>query len=616
MSQPCAKLLSIKGYTYKPRHSMESCRHVGRMLLWLVCGLMIYVFLFAHRYRLPTDTLSVKQATAIQAVVPTLFSKTFSTHIGFVTALNDAFQRYDTLLLNTYKLSKMQQAAWVSGVPDGPFTFTFAQITPPTYLDSALQLFHTQALHQHGAWLVGRNYDGQAAFAKDFAFVAQAVNTYAIQAEKSLFLSYERTQLQFTWLRAAAHGPLVDAPIATSSILFGMLLLGAFFYLLPRYRLDGTSGIKHNGLYQNAMSNRGWIGWFIGVLLIVFYIVLYFYPVYLAPWVMLVDPFSIGLKGSPAGPFFLYGLLYTLAISLMGLRMFIKYRHSVYHKVRTASLIFFQLIAAFLIPELLLRFNKPYFDFKNIWPLDYDFFFDTELSKLIEGGGLGLFMLGWGIALIVVAVPVLTYFFGKRWYCSWICGCGGLAETLGDPYRQLSDKSLRAWKIERWSIYSVLVIAIIMTVTVLYTYWSGKSHLLGVDSYTFRKAYGFYIGALFSGVIGTGFYPLMGSRVWCRFGCPLAAYLGLIQRFRSRFRITTNGGQCISCGNCSTYCEMGIDVRHYAQRGQPVIRASCVGCGVCASVCPRGVLRLENSSSNRGAENLLGLANVSAITKK
>jgi ferredoxin len=45
---------------------------------------------------------------------------------------------------------------------------------------------------------------------------------------------------------------------------------------------------------------------------------------------------------------------------------------------------------------------------------------------------------------------------------------------------------------------------------------------------------------------------------------------------------------------------MGIDVRHYAQRGQDVVRASCVGCGVCAAVCPRGVLRLENAAADIG----------------
>jgi len=74
----------------------------------------------------------------------------------------------------------------------------------------------------------------------------------------------------------------------------------------------------------------------------------------------------------------------------------------------------------------------------------------------------------------------------------------------------------------------------------------------------------------------------------------MAAILGLQQRLFSKFRITTNGGQCISCGNCSTYCEMGIDVRAYAQKGENIIRASCVGCGICSAVCPRGVLKLEN----------------------
>jgi polyferredoxin len=98
-------------------------------------------------------------------------------------------------------------------------------------------------------------------------------------------------------------------------------------------------------------------------------------------------------------------------------------------------------------------------------------------------------------------------------------------------------------------------------------------------------------------VIGTGFYPIFGNRVWCRFGCPLAAILGILQKHFSRFRITTNGGQCISCGNCSANCEMGIDVKWYAQQGQDIRRASCVGCGICAEVCPRGVLRLENGKA-------------------
>ena len=226
--------------------------------------------------------------------------------------------------------------------------------------------------------------------------------------------------------------------------------------------------------------------------------------------------------------------------------------------------------------------------------MDYDFFFRWNLDELLDSGGFGLFVLVWGVLLTVVIVPVMVYFFGKRWYCSWVCGCGGLAETLGDPYRQLSSKSLFSWKVERWLVHGVLVFALVMTGLTLYGYFSGSYKVYGIKVQTIQDVYGFLIGSIFAGVIGTGLYPIFGNRVWCRFGCPLAAYMGVIQRFKSKFRITTNGGQCISCGNCSTYCEQGIDVRAYAQKGENIVRSSCVGCGICSAVCPRGVLKLEN----------------------
>ncbi|MEO1259346.1 MAG: 4Fe-4S dicluster domain-containing protein [Bacteroidota bacterium] len=352
---------------------------------------------------------------------------------------------------------------------------------------------------------------------------------------------------------------------------------------------------------RSASPNlTGMLGLFTGLYLIGFYILLYWSPQYLTPWITMVSPISEMLSGKPASQWFLYGLLYTVIVIVMGVRMIAKYRHNKYQIVRTFSVMFFQTCIAFILPEILVRLNRPYFDFKNIWPLDYDFFFDWNINNLIESGGLGVFMLVWGIALTILGVPIITYFFGKRWYCSWVCGCGGLAETMGDPFRQLSDKSLEAWQYERWIIHGVLAFSVIMTGLVLYTYFTGAYNVLFLNSDSVRTWYGFLIGSAFAGVVGTGFYPLMGNRVWCRFGCPLAAYLGLVQRFKSRFRITVNGGQCISCGNCSTYCEMGIDVRHYAQRGQDVVRSSCVGCGVCAAVCPRGVLRLENASEDVG----------------
>lgn len=321
--------------------------------------------------------------------------------------------------------------------------------------------------------------------------------------------------------------------------------------------------------------------------------VLYWYPGWLEPLIRIFDPLSELIRGNAADRWFIYGAFYTLAILVMGVRALFKYRHSRYHVIRTFSVMFFQLGFAFLIPYILVRLNQPEYYFSYLWPLKYDYLWPSMVGYLTGASGLGVFMVCWGAIMIFVGTPILTYFYGKRWYCSWVCGCGGLAETAGDPFRHLNDDSLRAWRIERWLIYPILVLIVVGTILLWVNSAMGGA-VLGSLSNGFSRWYGFFIGSIFAGVIGVGFYPIMGARVWCRFGCPMAAILGLQQRFFSRFRITTNGGQCISCGNCSTYCEMGIDVRWYAQRGQNVIRAACVGCGMCATVCPRGVLKLEN----------------------
>jgi len=422
-----------------------------------------------------------------------------------------------------------------------------------------------------------------------------------LNAGQKIFSTIGFSGLAIGFVGITGHYSTGSTALVLAVMLVSIGILGFAYF---QYRTS-SPGIKNDFARTRRLTNRGWIAWVLALLISGFYILLYFFPKALGlgeqnntGLVGLFDPLSIWIKQKPATQWFVYGVLYTMAILLFGIKFLLKYKGNRYQQIRTCSVMFFQLCFAFLIPEWLERLNQPSMDLKNMWPLNYYFFFDWNLDKLLQGGTLGIFMLGWGLAMILIISPILTYFFGKRWYCSWVCGCGGLAETLGDPFRHLSDKSLKAWKIERWMVHSVLIFVVIMTVMVIYTYFTGNSQVLFLNSYALREGYGFFIGAIFSGVVGVGFYPLLGTRVWCRFGCPMAAILGIQQRFFSRFRITTNGGQCISCGNCSTYCEMGIDVRSYAQRGQNIVRASCVGCGICASVCPRGVLKLENGTVN------------------
>jgi polyferredoxin len=394
-------------------------------------------------------------------------------------------------------------------------------------------------------------------------------------------------------LLVAFAGGGSTAPLLMFLLSFGLVSLGGILYIV-RNQMKDPPGIRNDNRVTDPLFARGAPAWLIFVVFTGFYVLLYWFPGSLTHLIRMLDPLSGVLRNRPADQWFLYGSFYTLAVLIMGLRAILKYRQSRYQIVRTGSIVFVQLVLAYVIPSLMVFLNQPEYYFSYFWPLSYDALFPSKFEGLrSHPGGLGVFLFGWGAMMSFVATPILTYFFGKRWYCSWVCGCGGLANTLGDDWRQLSDKSLRAWKIERFSIHSVLLFVVVTTALLwLNAFLGGK--ILGSFSMAFSKTYGFLIGAVFAGAVGVGFYPLLGSRVWCRFGCPLAAILGILQKKFSRFRITTNGAQCMSCGNCSKYCEMGIDVRWYAQRGQDLVRASCVGCGMCSTVCPRGVLNLEN----------------------
>lgn len=428
--------------------------------------------------------------------------------------------------------------------------------------------------------------------------------------------------------------------------------------------------------WRRPVQTRGAAAWAISAALLAFYLLLY-----LPDYGYLPDLLTQGLQAAGLGWFskwHLYGALYSLAMLVGGRIMLRRHGNSRYHRLRTYCLIAVQLSLAFALPMVMKFLGQPELYLSYLWPISYDKLFPDTLAALP----------GWAAAWFVggslIVAPLAAFYKGKRFYCSWICGCGGLAETFGDPWRHLSDKSAKAWRIEQVSVHAVLALALLMTGLVAASAISpslavsragtveGERARIGLeiaaaaaeikalpedqraararqlaDELSARTGpaaqalapvvaaareqiraaqddpagagwrveqaayaampwpaltgiaskvkgfYAFFIGALFSGAAGVGLYPLMGTRVWCRFGCPMAALLGLTQRL-GHFRISVKKDMCIACGNCSAYCEMGIDVRQYAMANRDVRRASCVGCGMCAHVCPRGVLRLES----------------------
>jgi polyferredoxin len=341
--------------------------------------------------------------------------------------------------------------------------------------------------------------------------------------------------------------------------------------------------------YHRPVSSRQPVAWGLSLLLVVAYLLLYFGPI---PSLGLrVDVFDHAARALGLGSkWTLYGLLYTIAMVVGGFYFLRRHGNSRYHRIRTLTVVLVQVVLAFALPLVLKVFGRQEYYFSYFWPLKIEYFYPSVILQQ------PFLIVLYSVVGSLVVFPVAAYFLGKRFYCSWVCGCGGLANTAGEPFRHLSDKSSAAWRVEKVSIYAVLVLALATTAIVCANWAIGRQHpSFARFAFQLQQVYGFAIGAMFAGVIGVGLYPLMGTRVWCRFGCPMAAILGIIQRF-GRFRITVKKDMCIACGNCSTYCEMGIDVRQYAMRNESFTRASCVGCGMCAHVCPRGVLKLETTA--------------------
>ena len=213
----------------------------------------------------------------------------------------------------------------------------------------------------------------------------------------------------------------------------------------------------------------------------------------------LLNPLSELMRGEgrKADRWFLYGFLYTFFVIVMGIRFFFRWKKSRYQIWRTASVIFFQTIVAFIIPAVLVYANTKEFYFHYFWPLKMEYFYPQDLKSLPT------VMAVWAVIMAFVAVPVLTYFFGKRWYCSWVCGCGALAETAGDPFRHLSDKSSTAWRVEQITVHSVLVLAVIATALLFINEFRGVKDGFAEFAFGVKKWYAFFIASGFAGVVGT-----------------------------------------------------------------------------------------------------------------
>ena len=300
---------------------------------------------------------------------------------------------------------------------------------------------------------------------------------------------------------------------------------------------------------------------------------------------------------------FWYTVLYTTLMTVFGFQALKRWgldRKDSFQVWRFTSLLGFQWLFFFLIPEFLFQWAVEYqwlgqlgqdpvfteqawrsYGIVYAWPLFfYTFFYDPHQIWII-----------WGVFLTFFLIPILVLFQGKR-YCSWICGCGGLAETFGDRWRHLAPMGKTSIRWEGMNL-AVLVVAVMITGFVLckdiWYFFSGAAELS-------LRGYHIFVDVWLVGVIPVTLYPFLGGKVWCRYWCPLAKMMQIMSKFYTRvgiskFHIFSND-KCIACNECSRNCQVGIDVMDYALR-QDILdnkTSSCIGCGICITVCPMDVL--------------------------
>ena len=194
----------------------------------------------------------------------------------------------------------------------------------------------------------------------------------------------------------------------------------------------------------------------------------------------------------------------------------------------------------------------------------------------------------WAVLGSLVVLPAITYFRGRRFYCTMLCRWALISETLGEPFRSRAPKG--AWA-QRLEVTSQVLFAVVLVLTLLMA--------IGLDvrvgSSTLSQWYQLIFIYYLTFLAGVGVVPILGARAKCRYNCPMGRYLGFFQT-RGRFRLAADATKCIECSRCDDICDMGIPIMQFAKTGGLLNSAQCTGCGLCIARCPTSTL----SSSYQG----------------
>lgn len=209
-------------------------------------------------------------------------------------------------------------------------------------------------------------------------------------------------------------------------------------------------------------------------------------------------------------------------------------------------------------------------------------------------------------AMVLMAVLIVITLLLGRVFCGWICPLGTLGEwtaraggKLGIRKRELPQRADAAL---RWLKYVVLVVIIAATwragtlVWRSYDPWVAWMHLSAGWDEIVESPWSFF--SLFVLVIGLSLFI---ERFWCRYLCPLGAFLAPLQKV-GLVKVRRSEGECIHCHRCAPACPVRLD----PEAKDVEKSAECIACGRCVEACPKEKALFFGTSKRTISVMLLG----------
>lgn len=204
------------------------------------------------------------------------------------------------------------------------------------------------------------------------------------------------------------------------------------------------------------------------------------------------------------------------------------------------------------------------------------------MASLVSTGTLIQKVAVSSVALLLAAVVTALVF--RRAFCGRICPLGFLQELFGGIGKKIARRRLTLPRAldrpARYLKYVVLAAVLYLTwnagelVIRSYDPWVAYNHLTSAELLTENG-----IGLAILGVALAG--SLVYDRFFCKYACPMGAFLGLISRV-SVFKLRRNADTCIDCKACDKACPVNVTVSEVDTMRSP----ECIDCGECVAACP------------------------------